>query len=160
MTRAPCLRISFCRLILLLLSLNPISPILAQLDLYAGGLFADNVISSQCSSAINARISCDPYLIALTSADSFGALNDTALQASICTATCSEALSSYHRAVTTACARDLQPWDGFPAEWAGDAAWATYNRTCLKDATGQYCGGKEMQSFFISIGEISRLILS
>ncbi|KAL8671163.1 MAG: hypothetical protein Q9168_004340 [Polycauliona sp. 1 TL-2023] len=137
MARANCLQLDLCRLILFL---NIVRSGLAQLDLYGGGLFTDNDISSKCSSAISAQISCDPYLIALTSADSFGALNDTTVQASICTDTCGQALSSYHKAVIAACVQDLQPWDGLPAEWAGDAVWATYNRTCLKDLTGQYCG--------------------
>ncbi|KAL8918130.1 MAG: hypothetical protein Q9172_005557 [Xanthocarpia lactea] len=132
MVPAPCLRGTFCHL---LFALILIRSALAQLDLYAGGLFLDNVVSSQCSSAINAQISCDPYLISLTSADSFGALNDTSLQASICTDTCGEALSTYHKVVTTACAQDLQPWDGLPAEWAGDAIWATppHTRIMVRD---------------------------
>ncbi|KAL8862689.1 MAG: hypothetical protein Q9178_001187 [Gyalolechia marmorata] len=154
MVPAPCLRGTFCHL---LFAFFFIRTALAQLDLYAGGLFLDNVVSSQCSSAINAQISCDPYLISLTSADSFGALNDTSLQASICTDTCGQALSTYHKVVTTACAQDLQPWDGLPAEWAGDAIWATYNRTCLKDSSGHYCGGKRTQLVY-SLGVVDRLI--
>ena len=115
----------------------------AQLNLYSDGLFNDNDISSQCSTAITAEISCDPSLVALTSADSFGAVGDSALQESLCTTSCGTALSTYHDAVSKACAKDLQPWDGLPAVWAGDAVWATYNRTCLKDPNGGgYCGGE------------------
>lgn len=103
----------------------------------------DNAVSTACSTAINASISCDPYLVALTEADSFGAINDTALQSSMCAASCGSALSSYHDSVSIACASDPQPWHGIPAVWAGDAVWATYNRTCLKDPkTGEYCSGK------------------
>lgn len=110
--------------------------------LYSDGLFADNDISSTCSAAINATIACDPYLLALTEADSFGALNDTSLQSSICRVSCGGSLTEYHNKVTTACAQDPQPWNGVPAVWAGDAIWATYNRTCLKDpSTGKWCSG-------------------
>ena len=115
----------------------------AQLNLYSEGLFNDNDISSQCSTAIAAEISCDPSLVALTSADSFGAVGDSTLQESMCTTSCGTALSTYHDAVSKACAKDPQPWDGLPAVWAGDAVWATYNRTCLKDPNGGgYCGGE------------------
>ena len=149
MAPATLLRNPFCRS---LFSLNVISSVAAQLNLYAEGLFAENTISTKCASAIDTQVPCDPYLVSLTSADSFGALNDTSLQTSICTDTCGEALSSYHNAVTVACAQDPQPWDGLPAEWAGDAVWATYNRTCLKDSTGQYCGGKRAQEVLVSCG--------
>ena len=127
-----------------------------QLNLYSDGLFTDNVISSQCSTAISAQISCDPYFVALTSADSFGAINDTALQASMCMTSCGTALSSYHYAVSAACAQDPQPWDGLPAVWAGDAVWATYNRTCLKNPDGDgYCGGECHIQLGVNEGSVS-----
>lgn len=115
----------------------------AQFNLFPDGTHSTATLSQGCNTALNATITCDSYLQQLVSNDYYGSLNNATLQGSVCSAACGTSLSLYHRSVTTACASDPQPWPGVPAVWAGDAIWAMYNRTCLKDpATGRYCIGE------------------
>lgn len=113
-----------------------------QLVLYPNGTQFATTLSSQCTTAIGASLNCDPYLQGLAETNYYGSLNDNALQASICEPNCGSSLSQYHSVIASSCSTEPQPWDGIPATWAGDALWATWNRTCLKDPkTGDYCSG-------------------
>lgn len=99
-------------------------------------------LSQLCVAAMEASLSCDPYLQLLANQDYYGSMEDSSLQTSICNPACGSALSSYHASVTSACRSDPQPWQGLPAEWYGDMLWAAYNQTCLMDRTSDfYCNG-------------------
>jgi len=115
----------------------------AQFQLFPNGTQSTVNLSQGCVTALNATITCDPYIQQLVATDYYGSLGNATLQDSICAAACGTSLASYHANVAAACSSEPQPWPGVPAVWAGEVIWATYNRTCLKDpATGQYCVGK------------------
>lgn len=115
----------------------------AQFQLFPQSTQSTADLSQACIAALNATITCDPYIQQLVATDYYGSLGNASLQNSVCGAACGTSLASYHAHVVAACSSDPQPWPGVPAIWAGDAVWATYNRTCLKDpATGLYCVGK------------------
>lgn len=62
------------------------------------------------------------------------------MQDALCDPRCGVSLANYHSDVSSACASDVQPFDGLPATYFGDVAAATYNLTCLTDSsTGEYC---------------------
>ena len=107
-------------------------------------------LSQLCVTAMEASLSCDPYLQLLANQDYYGSMEDSSLQSSLCNPACGSALSSYHASVTSACRSDPQPWQGLPAGWYGDMLWAAYNQTCLKDKTSEfYCnGGLAFQTLF------------
>jgi hypothetical protein len=115
----------------------------AQFQLFPNGTQSTVNLSPGCITALNATITCDPYIQQLVATDYYGSLGNATLQDSVCATDCGASLASYDANVVAACSSDPQPWSGVPAVWAGDVIWATYNRTCLKDpATGQYCVGK------------------
>jgi len=115
----------------------------AQFQLFPNGTQSTENLSQGCITALGATITCDPYIQHLVATDFYGSLGNATLQSSVCEAACGASLASYHTGVVTACSNDPQPWPGIPAFWAGDVAWAAYNKTCLKDpATGLYCVGK------------------
>jgi hypothetical protein len=114
-----------------------------QLRLYPTGINATSTISPSCIAALNQTLSCDPFLLALASTNSYTPLGNATLQAAVCAPACGNALVSYHNSVQKGCSRDPNPWPGTPAVWAGDVLWSVFNRTCLKDpTTGKYCVGQ------------------
>jgi hypothetical protein len=116
----------------------------AQFQLFPNGTQSTVNLSQGCIAALNATITCDPYIQQLVATDYYGSLGNASLQDSVCAAGCGTSLASYHDDVAAACSSDPLPWSGIPAVWTGDVIWATYNRTCLKDpSTGQYCVGME-----------------
>ena len=132
----------FLLIITLAVTLLDIRLILADFSLFPNGTQSSVTISPGCSLALDANIECDTYIQNLFWSDYYGSLNSSTLQDSICNATCGSSLASYHATVSLACSSDPQPWDGTPAVWAGDAMWATFNKTCLTDpSTGLYCVG-------------------
>jgi hypothetical protein len=115
----------------------------AQFRLFPNGTHSTANLAQSCITALNATITCDPYIQQLVATDYYGSLGNATLQDTVCAAACGTSLASYHANVAQACTNSPQPWPGVPAIWAGDVIWATYNRTCLKDpATGQYCVGE------------------
>ena len=115
----------------------------AQFQLFPNGTQSTANLSQGCITALNATITCDPYIQQLVATDYYGSLRNATLQDLVCAPACGTSLASYHAHVLAACLTDPQPWQGVPSVWAGDVVWATYNRTCLKDpATGLYCAGE------------------
>lgn len=115
----------------------------AQLSFFPNNtLIVAGNISTACTTAMNATIDCDPYIMALATLDDYTSVNNDTIQQSVCATKCGAALSKYHKSVASSCAQDPLPWDGTPATYIGDFAWAYYNGSCLKDtATGQWCKG-------------------
>lgn len=99
---------------------------------------SDVTLSQPRQSAIELAISCDPYFQHLVSVDVRG-YNDPSFLDSLCTPYCSSDLKKYHSTVVSACAADHYPWDGTLPQHFGDQVWASYNMTCLKDSSRQYC---------------------
>lgn len=95
-------------------------------------------LAAACVDAIEADVSCDPYLQLQADADVYGEDNTT--QAYVCTTACGSTLSSYIANVESSCAGEPLPWDGMPHAYFGKVLQATYNMTCLQNpSTGQYC---------------------
>jgi len=120
-------------------------PFIKAFLLHPNGTHSTVEISQGCTTALNANITCDPYIQQLIATNYYGSLgnSNSTLQDSVCAAACSTSLALYCAHVADACSNDPQPWPGIPAVWAGNVIWATYNITCLKDpATGKYCVGK------------------
>jgi hypothetical protein len=126
----------------------------ASFSLYLNGLTvfpttnstSNATVSVACESALTATIDCDPYILALASADWFNTFKSSDLQNTLCSTTCADSLRHYHESALSACEENLSPWSGIPATWAGDVIWAAHNRTCLRDSdTGQYCSGRFKQ---------------
>ena len=104
-------------------------------------------LSQGCVTAMEASLSCDPYLQSLANQDYYGSMDNSSLQSSLCDPACGSTLSSYHSSVISSCISDPQPWPGVPASWYGDVIWAAYNQTCLKDSnSGLYCNGEPVSS--------------
>ena len=104
-------------------------------------------LSQGCITAMEALLSCDPYLQSLANQDYYGSMDNSSLQISLCDPACGSTLSSYHSSVISSCISDPQPWPGIPASWYGDTLWATYSQTCLKDSkSGLYCNGQLVSS--------------
>lgn len=130
---------------ILLWSLN-ISFAVSDLVLYPNDTLSTSTavtLSQGCITAMEASLSCDPYLQSLANQDYYGSMDNSSLQISLCDPACGSTLSSYHSSVISSCISDPQPWPGIPATWYGDTLWATYNQTCLKDSkSGLYCNGE------------------
>lgn len=95
-------------------------------------------LGAACVDAIEGDVSCDPYLQLQADADVYGEDNTT--QAYVCTTDCGSTLSSYISNVESSCSGEALPWEGMPHAYFGKVLQATYNMTCLQDAsTGQYC---------------------
>ena len=127
---------SICSLVTAV-SFSPIPP----------GLIAnssDVTLTQPCQTAIEAAIRCDPYFQYLVSVDVRG-YNDPPFLDSLCTADCSADLEKYHSTVVSSCAGNPYPWDGTPPQHFGDQVWASYNMTCLKDSSGQYCQSEQLK---------------
>lgn len=95
-------------------------------------------LAAACVDAIEADVSCDPYLQLQAAADVYATDNTT--QAYVCTADCRSTLRSYISNVASSCSGEPLPWEGMPHAYFGKVLEATYNMTCLQDtSTGQYC---------------------
>ncbi|ESK89423.1 hypothetical protein Moror_16166 [Moniliophthora roreri MCA 2997] len=104
------------------------------------GPTANPLLSEGCKNAMLASISCDPNVIDIMTSDYYGSLGNQTIQDNLCNPSCGQALESYRSSVASACASDLQPFDGLPATYFGDAAEAAWKTFCLRDSfTGQYC---------------------
>lgn len=100
-------------------------------------------LAPSCVDAVESEVVCDAYLQLQASADTYGADNYT--QAYVCTSTCASSLTSYISNVESTCAGQPLPWDDMPHAYFGKVLQATYNMSCLQDATGQYCSREFQQ---------------
>lgn len=97
-------------------------------------------VSSSCAAAIMDVVQCEGYLLTLITDDYYGPFGNQTLQDQLCDPACGISLAQYQSTVASACALDPQPYQGLPATYFGDVAYATYNLTCLQDtASSQYC---------------------
>ncbi|KAI5291815.1 hypothetical protein KEM54_006392 [Ascosphaera aggregata] len=135
------------------------APVAAKIQIYKYGLNSTETLSDGCTEALKSALNCDPYLQSLAASDYYGPVGNDTLQDSLCVESCGSSLSKYHHDTQKACANDPQPWDGIPAVWVGDIYWATYNRTCLKDAKGDYCTNK-IGDFQKSLGDEDKPLTS
>lgn len=78
-------------------------------------------ISSQCASALNQTVQCDPQLQALAASGYMTTLSD-----SLCSQTCNSSLVSYRNAVTSACGA-IGAFDSYPNTWRGDSIYEYFN---------------------------------
>ncbi|TFK33710.1 hypothetical protein BDQ12DRAFT_670041 [Crucibulum laeve] len=125
----------------------------AQFKLFPNSTHSTANLSQGCITVLNATINCDSYIQQLVLNDYYGSLSNVTLQDSVCSAACSMSLGSYHNGAVTACASNPQPWPGVPAVWAGNAIWALYNRTCLKDPTTEAYGVNQVMA--INTGNVA-----
>jgi hypothetical protein len=119
----------------------------AQFFLFNGtdSIDPDQPLSSACSNALAANITCPDFLLGYVGLNSF--LSSDTTTSLICDLDCTNSIKDYHYDVAAACANDMQPWAGIPATYWGDVVWGYTNRTCLKDpGTGDYCSGKRTAS--------------
>jgi hypothetical protein len=101
-------------------------------------------ISSGCSTALQADLSCDPYLTYVMTSNFYGVVGNSTLHDQFCAATCSRDLAAYKHNVTASCIHDPQPFPGLPATYWADWAISAFDHVCMKDAsTGKYCVGKK-----------------
>lgn len=99
-------------------------------------------LSTACVTALESTVSCDAYLDTIATLDLYGNYSSD-LQQTLCSSACGVSLAAYHNSVISSCAKDPQPWQGVPPEFYGNAAWAAWNTTCLKDTkTGLFCSGE------------------
>jgi hypothetical protein len=99
----------------------------------------NTTVSSTCLAVLNQNITCDPTITILAGAKLFGSsyfFNATEL-ASLCTTTCSSALTTWERRIAGACGSMYWPSsDGsqyLPAASAQNFIEA-YNSACLQDS--------------------------
>lgn len=117
---------------------------LANLQLFPDGLVPENIVSNVCKAAIISTVTTCPSTYVLYPVREFGGpFENTTSQEAFCSAGCTSALAKYRTAVTSACAKDPQPWQGIPADFSGDRMAAYQKRMCLKDpSNGEYCIGE------------------
>ncbi|KAI1114042.1 carbohydrate-binding module family 50 protein [Nemania sp. NC0429] len=97
-----------------------------------------STLAPSCVNAIESQVNCDEYLQLQADADIYGPDNTT--QSTVCTTACSSSLTSYISNVESNCGNQPLPWDDMPHAYFGKVLQATYNMSCLRDATtGQYC---------------------
>lgn len=109
-------------------------------------------LSSDCVSAIESSVQCDPYLQLSSQFDEYGADNVT--QEYVCTTDCASSLETYIINAESACAGQSPAWDGLPHAYYGKILQATYNLSCLKDpSTGVYCTSKYSQTLGVFVEE-------
>ncbi|KAH6717693.1 hypothetical protein BKA61DRAFT_641602 [Leptodontidium sp. MPI-SDFR-AT-0119] len=98
-------------------------------------------LTATCESVLYQILKCDNFTSQLGSSSYHGSLGDADLTTSVCDATCSASLSTFHRRVAAACASTPDLYPGFPALALIDSIWGGWNETCLKDNTtaGSYC---------------------
>lgn len=113
-------------------------PANATVNLYnTNSTFNGSSISATCQSALIASINCDPSIQILSNVY-FAA---SSLLSSICTTTCSAALSSYRTSVLSACSSDnflLISGTQYPVTYPADYVTFYYNQTCLTSGSS-YC---------------------
>ncbi|KKK25242.1 hypothetical protein ARAM_003183 [Aspergillus rambellii] len=97
-------------------------------------------ISSGCATALQASLSCDPYLTYVMTSNFYGTVGNSTLHQEFCSTACSTDLADYRADVAASCANDPQPFDGLPATYWADWAISAFDHVCMKDAsTGDYC---------------------
>lgn len=103
-------------------------------------------LTATCESVLYQVLKCDNFTSQLGSSSYHGSLGDADLTTSVCDATCSASLSTFHRRVAAACASTPDLYPGFPALALIDSIWGGWNETCLKDNTtaGSYCNGQPL----------------
>lgn len=106
------------------------------------GNLAGMGLNPTCEQVLYQEIQCDPVVAGLSARVWHGTLGDRSFTDSVCSASCSTALSTAQRRIQGACAStpDLVP--GYPVVSLVDAVRTGWNETCLKDEeTGAYCNG-------------------
>jgi hypothetical protein len=103
-------------------------------------------ITATCESVLYQPLKCDNFTSQLGSSSYHGSLGDANLTASVCDATCSTALSTFHRRVAAACATTPNLYPGFPVLALIDSIWGGWNETCVKDntTTAGFCNGQQL----------------
>jgi hypothetical protein len=81
-------------------------------------------ISTQCASALNQTVTCDPQMQLLAASGYVISLDDTS--SSLCAASCNSSLAAYRNAVTAACGAS-GAFDTYPNTWRGDVIYEYFN---------------------------------
>ncbi|KAK1622586.1 LysM domain protein [Colletotrichum phormii] len=99
-------------------------------------------LTTAYESVLYQTINCDPYVKNLGQKVYHGSPGDTAFTGTVCSATCSTALSTARRRIAGSCASTPELFQGYPVLSPIDSITAGWNETCLKDANGGYCNAK------------------
>ena len=106
------------------------------------GIFDGLALAPACEEALYQQISCDALLSTLGRKTYHGSPGDQDLTHSVCTASCSSALTTARRLIFGACASTPDLLPGYPVLALLDSIVTGWEETCLKDSTaGEYCNG-------------------
>ncbi|KAH6843385.1 hypothetical protein B0I37DRAFT_437684 [Chaetomium sp. MPI-CAGE-AT-0009] len=94
-------------------------------------------ISTQCASALNQTVACDPQMQQLAASGYVVSLDGAS--SSLCDPQCNSSLVAYRTAVTSACGAS-GAFDTYANTWRGDVIFDYFNMVCDKDpGSGEYC---------------------
>jgi hypothetical protein len=81
-------------------------------------------ISTECASALNQTVACDPQMQLLAASGYVISLDGAS--SSLCAASCNSSLVAYRNAVTAACGAS-GAFDTYPNTWSGDIIYDYFN---------------------------------
>lgn len=110
-------------------------------QLAAQGTLAGFGLASTCEGVLYQAINCDPYVKTLGLKAYHGSPGDKAFTDTVCSTTCSTALTNARRRITGACAASPNLFPGYPVLAMIDSIISGWDETCLKDTDGGYCNG-------------------
>ncbi|KXH50735.1 hypothetical protein CSIM01_01584 [Colletotrichum simmondsii] len=111
-------------------------------QLAAQGTLSGFGLTSACESVLYQTINCDVYVRNLGEKVYHGTPGDKAFTDTVCSATCSTALSTARRRIAGSCASTPELFQGYPVLSLIDSVTSGWNETCLKDTDGAYCNAK------------------
>lgn len=111
-------------------------------QLAAQGTLSGFGLTSACEAVLYQTINCDVYVRNLGEKVYHGTPGDKAFTDTVCSATCSTALSTARRRIAGSCASTPELFQGYPLLSLIDSVTSGWNETCLKDTDGAYCNGE------------------
>ncbi|KAF2855741.1 carbohydrate-binding module family 50 protein, partial [Plenodomus tracheiphilus IPT5] len=91
-------------------------------------------LGTTCEDVLYRTLKCDNYTARFSTPKYRAGLKDKALTASVCDASCSDALAVLSKRVKAACTAKKEIYPGYPTAALIDTIWGGWNETCLMDA--------------------------
>ncbi|RYP74297.1 hypothetical protein DL771_003118 [Monosporascus sp. 5C6A] len=120
------------------------------------GKFAGMGLTTTCEQVLYQQIQCHAAVGGLSAKVYHDTLGDQAFTDTVCSTSCSTALTTARRRVTGACASTPELIPGYPVVALIDSVRTGWNETCLRDTeTGNYCNA--IIDSFDDVEDISEL---
>ncbi|KAK8043700.1 hypothetical protein PG993_006130 [Apiospora rasikravindrae] len=123
------------------LSAGLLATVAAGFQLAPEGTFAGLGLARACEQVLYSTVRCDSYVASLGQKMYHGSVGDKAFTDTVCSQTCSAALTTVRGRIVRVCASTPEIFEGYPVLSLVDSVVSGWNETCLKDADGAYCNG-------------------